>query len=167
MLKRLVTLAAGSYLIASSLFAAPAYQVPYGMAGCDLWSLVITNKSQTHQMGVWALRNFVFNSQTTAITSGFSNCVEGPSAATLSMEQEVFMRVNMRSLTAEAARGEGERLEALAEIFGCADQNKFKSFSKENFGTIFNRPVSDEVLKNYQDAIKNHEDLSKQCSRVG
>lgn len=167
MFKRLAAFVAGSFVSFSSFAATPAYQVPYGMAGCDLWSLVITDKSQGAQLGVWALRNFVFNVQTTAITSGVSNCVEGPSAATMGMEQQVFMRVNLYALTSEAARGEGERLEALSEVFGCSDQSLFKNFSKQNFKDIFNGSASDQVLKNYQDAIKGHENLSKQCSRVG
>ena len=53
------------------------YEEKWGMAGCGFWNYAIDNKETGAQLGVWALRNFIFyDSATSAITSGTSNCVD-------------------------------------------------------------------------------------------
>lgn len=139
------------------------YVTPYGMAGCDLWSMVITDKSQAAQLGVFALRSLVLNSQTSAITSGTSNCVaSAPGYAQI--EQEVFVEVNLASLAKEAAQGGGDHLRSLSQVFGCQSEDAFAKLSQDRYAAIFNEMSPRSVLEGYSNEIKNHSSLN--CTRI-
>jgi len=95
--------------------------VPYGMGGCGIWSQLAngampnTAGSQTNELIVVAARYFLLNSQTTSITSGLMNCVEGRGSLSQTVEQEVFVSVNLPSLQQETAQGGGEHLVSATE----------------------------------------------------
>lgn len=141
------------------------YKAPWGMAGCGLWAGIIKGKDQGSQLGVYALRNLVLNSQTSAMTSGTSGCVE-KSAYTAQVEQEVFVDINLASLQVEAAQGSGPVLNALAEVFGCADKQGFNSLSKGKYQDIYQSQDPKQIINNYQHEIKASE-LANQCARLG
>lgn len=138
---------------------------PWGMAGCGLWAGIIKGKDKSSQLGVYALRNLVLNSQTSAITSGTSNCVHEGSAYA-QKEKEVFVTVNLASLEREAAQGQGQHLNAFAEILGCPDHDAFANFSQDNYNSIFKTQEPNGVLKNYLDEVKKDQQLKKQCVRI-
>jgi hypothetical protein len=142
------------------------YEANWGMAGCDIWAMIIKDKGRWPQLGVWVLRTYVLNSQTSAITSGTSGCVEGGGSAQIN-EQRVFFAVNLESLEEQAAAGTGTHLSALSEIFGCEDKSRFAEFSKTNYEKLFNSDVADEVLNNYRTNIKATGDLAEGCVRAG
>lgn len=137
--------------------------VPWGMAGCSIWNYAIKDKGQGAQIGVWALEHFVFGVQISAITSGTLNCVD-PSMRNAANEQEVFVTVNLASLQKEAAQGQGEHLDALAEIFGCQDKEGFAHMSQSRYETIFANEKPAQVLHNYKSEIKSGKSA---CSRAG
>ena len=145
--------------------------VPYGMAGCGLWSQIVdgsmkdTAGSQTNELIVVAARYFLLNSQTTSITSGLMNCVEGRGNLSQAVEQEVFVSVNLPSLQQETAQGGGEHLNAFAEILGCKDKAKFAKFSKKNYRNIFNSKEPKAVLNGFKTQIGTS-DMASQCSRA-
>lgn len=141
------------------------YEAPWGMAGCGLWSSVIKDKGQGAQLGVWALRNFVLNSQTSAITSGTSNCVHQRNRMA-AKEQEVYLTTNLASLSKEAAQGEGEHLWALSEVFGCPYQ-EFARMSQDRYDVIFQKLDPEKVLDNYLDEVNSHKTLDRACRRTG
>lgn len=141
-----------------------SYSEPWGMAGCDLWSQVITKKDKDSQLGVWALRTFILNSQTSAITSGTSNCVKSRSE-TAAVEQEVFIEVNLASLSKEAAQGEGEHIRALAEVFGCP-HSEFARLSQSRYAEIFATYTADAVLESYLREVNADQGLAKTCVRT-
>lgn len=141
------------------------YQAPWGMAGCDLWAGVIKGQDRNSQLGVYALRNLVLNSQTSAITSGTSGCVE-KSMYSAQVEQEVFVDINLASLQVEAAQGSGPMLGALAEIFGCSDRSSFYDLSKVKYQAIYKSQDAKDIISNYQQEIKASK-LANQCARVG
>ncbi|NRA68006.1 MAG: DUF3015 family protein [Pseudobacteriovorax sp.] len=143
--------------------AEKTYEVSYGMAGCGLWSSVLKGKDQGTQIGVWALRNFILNSQTTAITSGLSNCVEGGSMQA-SIEQEVFVSVNLSALTKEAARGEGDHLYALAEVLGCQNHLEFAKLSQEKYASIYGNIETKAILESYTNEIQATPGM--ECTRI-
>lgn len=145
--------------------AAESYEVPWGMAGCSIWNYVIKDKEQGPQIGVWALEHFVFGVQTFAISSGTSNCVDGASArTTVENEQEVFMSVNLASLEKEAAQGQGQHLDTLAEILGCQDKEAFAQMSQNRYEAIFSNQKPANILQNYKNEIKAQ---SASCTRAG
>jgi hypothetical protein len=145
--------------------------VPYGMAGCGLWSQVINGSmknnagSQSNELIIVAARYIVLNSQTTSITSGLMNCVEGRGHVSQAVEQEVFVSVNLPSLQQETAQGGGEHLNAFAEILGCKDKSKFAKFSKKNYRNIFNSKDPKTVLNGFRTQI-GASDMASQCSRA-
>jgi len=153
-----------SALLLSVNAFAKKYEAPWGMAGCDLWAGVIKGKDQGAQLGVWALRNLVLNSQTSAITSGTSGCVE-KSVDYANKEQEIFININLATLQTEAARGEGNHLDALAEVFGCEDKGAFFNLSKEKYEGIYSTQDAKGVVENYKKEIKSSK-LANSCVRV-
>lgn len=141
------------------------YEVPYGMAGCGIWAGVIKDRDKYSQFGVWALRTFVVNSQTSAITTGTSNCVDTPGKVA-AMEQKVFMEVNLNSLSREAAQGQGEHLNALAQVFGCDDQEAFAKLSQSRYTSIFSDGTPENVLNNYKNEVRSDSRLASDCERA-
>lgn len=144
--------------------AGDSYGVPWGMAGCSIWNYVIKDKDQGPQIGVWALEHFVFGVQTFAISSGTSNCVDNAKDSTMAAEQETFMTVNLASLEKEAAQGQGQHLNALAEIFGCDDKEAFAQMSQNRYEAIFSNEKPADVLQNYKNEIKS---TTATCTRAG
>lgn len=138
--------------------------VPWGMAGCSIWNYVIKDKEQGPQIGVWALEHFVFGVQTFAITSGTSNCVEDSSKMAQD-EQKVFVEVNLASLQKEAAQGQGQHLDTLAEIFGCSDKVGFANMSQNRYEAIFTNENPSQVLDSYKSEIKSGT-LAGKCTRA-
>lgn len=137
--------------------------VPWGMGGCGIWNWVIKDKEQGPQIAVWALNNFVFGFQTSAITSGTSNCVDYGTKMS-SNDQEVFVTVNLASLQKEAAQGKGEHLDTLAAIFGCQDKEGFAQLSQSRYEAIFANEKPETVLENYKSEIKSSKAV---CGNAG
>lgn len=143
-----------------------SYQEPYGMAGCGLYTYIIQDKSKGAQLAMWALKSLLFpDFQTSAITSGTSNCVESR-AGYAAQEQEVFITVNLANLSKEAAQGQGEHLNALAEVFGCP-HSEFSSLSQTQYKEIYSDYEPNAVLANYRRAMSADEHLSQSCLRAG
>ncbi len=138
----------------------------YGMAGCGLGSIVIKNPSKGPQIGAFFLNAIGF--QTSALTSGTSNCVESRTE-TAAQEQSVYVIANLSSLSREAAQGGGEHLDGLAEVFGChgaSDRQRLAQLSQEKFDLIFSAPEADGVLDNYLSAIQMDPLLASECTKV-
>ena len=140
-------------------------EVPYGMAGCGLWSLVIKEKDKGPQIAVSVLESFLFGSQTFAITSGSSNCVDGKSEVAMA-EKKVYISSNLNSLSKEAAQGSGLHILALAEVYGCPG-DEFAQFSQQNFAKIYQSESPDAVMARYEEEIRARPDLHKSCKRAG
>ena len=140
-------------------------EVPYGMAGCGLWSLVIKEKDKGPQIAVSVLDSFLFGSQTFAITSGSSNCVDGKSEVAMA-EKKVYISSNLNSLSKEAAQGSGLHILALAEVYGCPG-DEFAQFSQQNFAKIYQSESPDAVMARYEEEIRARPDLYKSCKRAG
>jgi len=142
------------------------YETPYGMAGCGLWTMVLKDKSMGSQLGVYALRNLILNSQTSAITTGTSNCV-APKSDYAKMEKEVFVTINLNSLSKEAAQGDGVHLRSFAQVLGCSDYDAFAKMSQSRYNSIFSTDKADGVLQNYLFEVQADKNLAKNCQRAG
>lgn len=128
----------------------------YGMAGCGLGSIVI--KENTFAQIFATTTNGTLGNQTFGITSGTSNCVGN--ASRTAAEQEVFIRNNYAQLSTQAAQGQGEYLDAFAELLGC-EREPLLQFSQNNRAKIFASPDPQQVLGVLKEGMKD------QCKRLG
>lgn len=145
------------------------YVPAYGPAGCGLGSIVMGPKPGFTQVFA-ATTNGCSGSQTFGITTGTSNCKDGPGGEASAQERKVFVEMNYAQLSKEASQGDGEMLEAFADILGCAesddDLQAFQVLSQEKFASLFNNQSSDAVVEGYAAELRGHEKLSKNCVRL-
>lgn len=172
---KLLLLALAFATLSSSAFARKRtpkgvrYVQPWGMAGCGLSSVFITDKSRVSQGLSWFL-GMTFNttsgaqSQTSGISSGTSNCVEAKPVFAR-QEQEVFVNANLASLSKEAAQGNGQHLVAFAEVLGCP-HDEFSKMSQLKYDAIFASYQSDAVLEGFLREVKSNEQLAMACTRA-
>ena len=142
------------------------YKKPrYGMAGCGLASIFIQENEMLPQLGKSAADWFfgLGSTNTSAMTTGTSNCTDAPASSAMLMEQQVFVSMNFNSLTKEAAQGEGEHLQAFAQLLGC-DEAGFAKFVKDKHGEIFSAFEPNVALDSVKSLIKNSGGLT--CERV-
>jgi len=146
----------------------------YGMAGCGAGSLVIKEDQMWPQVGSSLVNSvgcqFLVGCQSFAITSGSSNCqAGGEDSADKKMEKEVFVEVNLNSITKEAAQGDGQHLSALAEIFGCEATEARSAFAKmnqNNYSEIFSDNEAKNIVGKMVIGIKKHPVLAETCTRA-
>lgn len=138
---------AGAILAASSTMA-----FANGPAGCGLGTAVIfKDANEWHEHVLAATTNGTSGNQTFGMTSGTLGCeaANGPLAGV-----QTFMDNNMDQLAMDVSKGQGETLNALAEIIGveAADQEVFNTQLQANFDSMFSAEATSETA--YQ-AMKN------------
>ena len=146
--------------------ATAATAAPYGMAGCGLGSLLIKNNSKAPQIGAFFLNATGY--QTSAISTGSSNCVNTRTEVA-AMEQQVFVAANLTSLSKEAAQGNGDHLNGLAEVLGCeGDEERLRlgQMSQAKYEQLFATQEPDAVLNSYLSAIQADTYLAEQCTKA-
>jgi hypothetical protein len=131
--------------------------VPWGMAGCG-WGSMVQKENTMFSQILAVTTNTTSASQLFGISSGTANCVD-PKKQQVA-EQEVFIQMNLASLTEEAAQGDGESLQAFAELLGC-DQTMFKGIAQQEHQTLYGSRSASEVLRRHQTRFKGV------CERVG
>jgi hypothetical protein len=144
----------------------PASLPPYGMGGCGLGSLVIEKNETLPQLGVTFLNNAI-SPQTSAITSGTSNCTD-KAREVASVEQEVFISANLNSISKEAAQGHGTTIEALGEVFGCSEDGTaaLKVLCQDKHQEIFSSGEPTKVLSSLRDEIRSNDSTAMDCDRA-
>ncbi len=111
-----------------------AFAGKYGTAGCGIGALVLGDQPGKIQIVAATLNNIIIP-QTSAITTGTSNCTED--GVTLqNKEQDYFAEANFEVLKQETAQGHGENLDAFASLFGCSTDS-FSASMQKNYGSIF------------------------------
>ena len=143
--------------------SAPANAAPYGSAGCGLGSLIFEPGTGFTQVFA-ATTNGLFGTQTFGITSGTSNCAGGSGG---SASAKAFVETNRVALAKDIARGQGETIEGLAKLAGCAAPAAVGSSLQRRFDQIFsNVAASDsEVSDNVIEALRT--DATLACSALG
>ncbi len=117
-------------ILSSSSFAAK-----YGSAGCGLGSMIFEG-DQTWWKQVLASSTNTTGMQTIAIALGTSNC---DSPAPLKLGQiEAFIEANRAALAIDIAKGQGETVIGLSNVYGCSNKVEFGRALKSNYGSIFN-----------------------------
>ena len=144
------------------------YMLPtYGMAGCGLGSMIFTKNSRSEQW-IAAIVNDAFLPQSSAISTGTSNCVDVDEEQSQA-EQEIFVDSNFHALRIDAARGDGESLRAYAELLGCYKEGLFDTFaslSQGQYPFIFSDSQPQSVAERYRDALKRSRALKTRCDRL-
>ncbi|TGL44842.1 DUF3015 domain-containing protein [Leptospira perdikensis] len=138
----------------------------YGMAGCGLGSLIISNNDITQIFA--ATSNGIYGNQTFGITSGTSNCT-ADGVVKQDKVQELFITMNYDSLGQEMASGKGEKLESLGNLLGCSSDSlsRFGQVTKENYAKLITEdstPAS--VLSAVKSEVKSDKILAKSCSQI-
>ena len=134
-------------IIAAVLMASgSAMAAGYGSAGCGLGSMVFGSQRGMVQV-LAATTNGTSGSQTFGISSGTSNCGNAGKTPTQ------FIEVNKAALNNEAARGEGETLSALGEIYDCKKGEAFGKDMKANYKEIFNTQDAQAINNKIKEAI--------------
>jgi hypothetical protein len=117
-----------------ALMTSSAFAAKYGSAGCGLGSMIFEG-DQTWWKQVLAATTNVIGLQTVAISLGTSNC---DSPAPLKVTQvEAFVEANKVALANDIARGNGETVVGLANVYGCNNTTEFGKALKSNYKTIF------------------------------
>lgn len=105
--------------------------------------------------------NNIVSPQTSAITSGTSNCFE-ESHSEVSIR---YIESNKVALKEDVARGNGETIVALSEVMGCQSSQNLGSALKANFRDVFaNDFTTNEVTDSIITVIQQDSQLSQECS---
>ena len=100
------------------------------------------NKMKTRQLFKYAFNGVILSTAVvlagctiTDITSSTSGTLD---AVTPDVSLNHFVDVRMASIQKEAAQGEGENLDALAELMGKNDKRAFSTLMHTNYDALFN-----------------------------
>lgn len=132
--------------------------------GCGLGTLVFEGKTGVAPQIMAITTNGTVSNQLFGITFGTVGCtkngvIDPPQAAS------VYTASNIDGLARDAARGDGEAIESLAEVIGVEEQDKaaFFAMSKENFTTIFasENTTAEDVLAAWYGVMAEDEVLQR------
>lgn len=135
----------------------------YGLAGCGLGSVVFGPKPGMVQVFA-ATTNGWAGTQTFGISSGTSNC----DIPQMGMQAAAFIEVNKEIVKKDAARGEGETVQALAQIMNCSNPAVFGQKVQQNYEAIFAAENdSYESSRQILSTIKANTELAETCAIQG
>ncbi|HCM04626.1 MAG TPA: hypothetical protein DIC30_01320 [Oceanospirillales bacterium] len=148
---------AGAILAASSTMAFAA-----SPAGCGLGTAVVfKDANEWHEHVLAATTNGTSGNQTFGMTSGTLGCeaANGPLAGV-----QTFMDNNMDQLAMDVSKGQGETLDALAQIIGVqqSDTSAFNAAMQANFDSMFSaEATSATAYEGMQEAMQTSVELQK------
>jgi hypothetical protein len=120
----------------------------YGMAGCGLGSLVFEKQPGKIQI-LAATTNDVVFPQTSAITTGSSNCVADERGYAAN-----YIKVNREALKTDIARGQGETLIGLAVVLKCQNSDSMNKTLQHNYKEIFSTDKTEATVQQIESVIK-------------
>ena len=137
-----------------------------GDSGCGLGSVIIQKNSKLLQLFSLTTNNILFT-QPLGITSGTSGC-SASGLVSNDKELQYFVEINNDDLSREMARGEGEKLQVLAQMNGCRApeaQIAFSKMTQTSFRQIY--PTSEEkagdVLARIKTQIQRDSNVQQLC----
>ncbi|MFZ4714673.1 MAG: DUF3015 family protein [Bacteriovoracaceae bacterium] len=133
----------------------------YGAAGCGLGSLVFQDKGAVQQV-LAATTNGTSGSQTFGITTGTSNC-DSPNGMK-SSKIESFVEANMVAVNNDIAKGSGDTIASISNVYGCNDSKKVGATLQKNYKSIFpsNAASAKDVSANLESVMRA--DLASTCT---
>jgi hypothetical protein len=79
----------------------------------------------------------MFTTTTDGVTSAFNSVTDTISSTTGSKSAGAFVGTRFAAIRFEAAKGEGEHLDSLAQLLGETDRPAFARFMKDNYARLF------------------------------
>lgn len=112
-------------------------------SGCGMgWQ--VTRSMSTTASYTRALTNATF-SNTFAMTSGTSGCAKHD-LVMKEREKIFYVEANLIPLKREIALGRGERVEGLAQVWGC-ESGEFSQLLKRNYRQLFKKSEASDVVQ--------------------
>lgn len=112
-------------------------------SGCGMgWQ--VTRSMSTTASYTRALTNATF-SNTFAMTSGTSGCAKHD-LVMKEREKIFYVEANLIPLKREIALGRGERIEGLAQVWGC-ESGQFSQLLKQNYRQLFKKSEPSDVVQ--------------------
>lgn len=131
--------------------------------GCGLGTMIFDGKSGKVFKVLGATTNGTSGNQTFGITFGTLGC-DGTGTINSSQKLALFIDGNLDNLARDIAKGEGETLATLSEVWGIQESDKaaFNALAQDNFAAIFQSEnvTSEEVFVNLNTLVSNNGALS-------
>ncbi|WP_120513103.1 DUF3015 family protein [Photobacterium salinisoli] len=153
-------------VIAAAVFAG---MMPFSQAmadqdiGCGLGSMVFAGQEGKVFKVLGATTNGTSGNQTFGITFGTLGC-DGNGVITSKEKLAMFIDGNMDNLARDIARGEGETLATLTDVWGMSDEAKaeFNATARNNYASIFasENVTSADVLANLNTMVADQNTLA-------
>ncbi|WP_217519124.1 DUF3015 family protein [Vibrio metschnikovii] len=119
--------------------------------GCGVGTMIFDGKEGKVFKVLGATTNGTSGNQTFGITFGTLGC-DGTGTINSAQKLALFIDGNLDNLARDIARGEGETLATLSEVWGiqASDKAAFNQLAKENFANVFQSEnvTSQEVFTN-------------------
>ncbi|MCG3721960.1 DUF3015 domain-containing protein [Vibrio cincinnatiensis] len=131
--------------------------------GCGLGTMIFDGQQGKVFKVLGATTNGTSGNQTFGITFGTLGC-DGTGTINSAQKLALFIDGNLDNLARDIARGEGETLATLSEVWGIQDADKatFNQMAKENFAQVFQSEnvTSQEVFTNLNTLVAQDQTLS-------
>jgi hypothetical protein len=138
-----------------------------GDAGCGLGSMIISDNTKLMQL--LAATTNVTGSQTFGISSGTSNC-KSQDIVLNEKAVQYFAEANHDDLSREMARGQGEKLNTLASLYGCKGeaQKSFARMTQRSFAKIVPVPKisTSQMVRNLNLELAANPALANSCRPI-
>lgn len=136
----------------------------YGTAGCGIGALAFGDQKGPIQI-VAATVNNILVPQTSAITTGTSNCTED-GVTMVNREREIFAEANFNSLKEEMSQGAGENVAVLASLYGCqgSSVSTFSSAIQSHYTDVGHTATSAQMLEAIDGVVRSDASLATTCS---
>ena len=138
-----------SMLVAGAALAFP--MLASANPGCGLGSQVFEGQEGVFAHVLAATTNGTSGNQTFGMTSGTLGCDTSKPVVAAA----VFLNDNMDQVAEDMSQGEGEALDALAELLGVSDKDAFAATTQQHFNQIFTSETAtaEEVMANIESVI--------------
>lgn len=131
--------------------------------GCGLGTMIFDGKSGKVVKVLGATTNGTSGNQTFGITFGTLGC-DGTGTIDSRQKLAMFIDGNMDNLARDMAKGQGETLATLSEVWGIPNEDKadFNTMAKQNFAVVYRSEnvTSNEVLNNLNTLMSHDSKLS-------
>ncbi|EKO3647748.1 DUF3015 domain-containing protein [Vibrio metschnikovii] len=131
--------------------------------GCGVGTMIFDGKEGKVFKVLGATTNGTSGNQTFGITFGTLGC-DGTGTINSAQKLALFIDGNLDNLAHDIARGEGETLATLSEVWGiqASDKAAFNQLAKENFANVFQSEnvTSQEVFTNLNALVAQDQTLA-------
>ncbi|EKO3555856.1 DUF3015 domain-containing protein [Vibrio metschnikovii] len=131
--------------------------------GCGVGTMIFDGKEGKVFKVLGATTNGTSGNQTFGITFGTLGC-DGTGTINSAQKLALFIDGNLDNLARDIARGEGETLATLSEVWGIQSSDKaaFNQLAKENFANVFQSEnvTSQEVFTNLNTLVAQDQALA-------